>query len=362
MSRSITATIHADALRHNLASVRARAPSSRVMAMVKADGYGHGLETVVSALRSADAFGVASIGDARRIRTLGLEQPVLVLSGFDSPADLEQLRALGADSIVHHPAQLDMLEQADGAPIGCWLKIDTGMHRLGFAPGQVREAHARLSAARGVAGDIVLMSHFASSDEFEGVSANSRQTRDQLQVFAEATAGLPGPRSLANSAAVLGWPGSHGDWVRPGGALYGMSVVPGKTGTDFGLRPAMTFATRLLAVNHVRRGEHIGYSATWETPEDMAIGVAAVGYGDGYPRLAPAGTPVLVNGAPAQVVGRVSMDLMTIDLRGHPDARAGDPVRLWGEGLPVECVADAAGTIAYDLTCSITRRVDFIEG
>ena len=362
MSRPVTATIHADAMRHNLAAVQRLAPASRVMAMVKADGYGHGLETAVSALRGADAFGVASIEDAERIRALGLEQPVLVLSGFDSTADLDRLRHLHADSIVHHPAQLDMLEQADGAPIGCWLKIDTGMHRLGFAPGQVREAHARLAAARGVAGEVVLMSHFASSDEFEGASANSRQTRDQLQVFAEATAGLAGPRSLANSAAVLGWPGSHGDWVRPGGALYGMSVVAGKTAADFGLRPAMTFATRLLAVNHIRKGEHIGYSATWRTPEDMAVGVAAVGYGDGYPRLAPAGTPVLVAGAPARVVGRVSMDLMTIDLRGHPGARVGDPVVLWGEGLPVERVADAAGTIAYDLTCSITRRVDFIEG
>lgn len=361
MSRPVTATIHTDAMRHNLASIRARAPSSRVMAMVKADGYGHGLERAASALREADAFGVAAIDDARRIRALGLVQPVLVLSGFDSTADLEQLRELDADSIVHHAAQLEMLEQAQGAPIRCWLKIDTGMHRLGFAPEAVREAHARLSAARGAAGDIVLMSHFASSDEFEGVSPDSRQTREQLQVFADATAGLPGPRSLANSAAVLGWPGSHGDWVRPGGALYGMSVVAGRTAADFGLQPAMTFATRLLAVNRIAKGEHIGYSATWETPEDMCIGVAAVGYGDGYPRHAPAGTPVLVNGSPTQVVGRVSMDLATIDLRGHPDARAGDPVVLWGDGLPIESVAQASGTIAYELTCSITRRVRFLE-
>lgn len=362
MSRPITATIDAGAMRHNLAAIRARAPSSRVMAMVKADGYGHGLEATVAALREADAFGVAAIEDASRIRALGLEQPVLVLSGFDSPADLDELRRLRADSIVHHEAQLEMLEQADGAPIRCWLKIDTGMHRLGFAPGRAREAHARLAAARGASDDIVLMSHFASSDEFEGSSDGGRQTRAQLQAFADATSGLPGLRSLANSAAVLGWPGAHGDWVRPGGALYGMSVVAGRSGGDFGLRPAMTFATRLLAVNDVRRGERVGYSATWETPEDMRIGVAAVGYGDGYPRLAPAGTPVLVNGRPAQVVGRVSMDLMTIDLRGQPEARPGDPVVLWGEGLPVEAVADAAGTIAYALTCAITRRVQFVGG
>lgn len=355
MPRSITATIHADAMRHNLAAVRARAPASRVMAMVKADGYGHGLETAVDALRDADGFGVAALEDAQRIRALGLRQTILVLSGFDSPADLAQLRDLGADSVVHHAAQIEMLEQADGAPIRCWLKVDSGMHRLGFAPEAVADAHARLRAARGVAGEIALMSHFASSDEF-----HKPQTREQLHVFAEATAGLPGPRSLANSAAVLGWPGTHGDWVRPGGALFGMSVVAGSTGADFGLRPAMTFATRLLAVNRIGKGERVGYSATWECPEDMPIGIAAVGYGDGYPRLAPAGTPVLVNGRLAPVVGRVSMDLTSIDLRSQPDARPGDAVVLWGEGLPVETVADAAGTIGYALTCSITRRVRFV--
>lgn len=357
MSRPITATIHTEAIRHNLAVMRACAPGSRVMAMVKADGYGHGLEAVVDALRHADAFGVATLDDAQRIRVLGLTQPVLVLSGFDSLPDLEQLRQLDADGLVHHMAQVEMLEQADGAPIRCWLKIDTGMHRLGLAPDLVREAHARLSAARGAQDEIVLMSHFASSDEFE-----QPQTREQLRVFAHATAGLPGPRSLANSAAVLGWPGSHGDWVRPGGALYGMSVVAGKTGADFGLQPAMSFGTRLLAVNDVRRGERIGYSGTWETPEDMRVGVAAVGYGDGYPRHARSGTPVLVNGRAAQVVGRVSMDLMALDLREQPDARAGDPVLMWGQGLPVETVAEAAGTIGYQLTCSITRRVRFVVG
>ena len=362
MSRPVTATIHTDAMRRNLVAIRALAPASQVMAMVKAEAYGHGLETAVTALRDADAFGVATLEDADRIRALGMSQRIVVLSGFDSVDDLERLRRLQADSIVHQPMQLDMLEQSDGAPVRCWLKIDTGMHRLGFAPDAVRQAHARLASARAVADEIGLMSHFASSDEFQGASPNDQQTRAQMQVFADATSGLPGPRSLANSAAILGWPGSHGDWVRPGGALYGMLVMAGRVGADFGLQPAMTFATRLLAVNDVRKGERIGYSATWQTPEDMRIGVAAVGYGDGYPRHAPAGTPVLVNGTPAQVVGRVSMDLMTIDLRGHPDACPGDPVVLWGAGLPVETVADAAGTIGYELTCSITRRVRFLEG
>ena len=361
MARPTSATIHTDALRHNLGQLRARASGSRVMAVVKADGYGHGLERVARALGAADAFGVAALSDAERLRAAGLSQPIVLLSGINEPDDIARVRELGVESVVHHHSQLEMLEQAPvGAPVRCWLKVDSGMHRLGFAPDTVREAHARLQAAQAVAGDIVLMNHFASSDEFDGDNGAGRQTREQLRVFAEATAGLPGARSLANSAGVLGWPQAHADWIRPGGALYGMSVVAGTTGADFGLRPAMTLATRLIAINPVRRGEHVGYSATWTCPEDMPVGVAAIGYGDGYPRAAPSGTPVRVNGQPAQVIGRVSMDLMAVDLRGV-DARVGDPVVLWGPELPVERIAEGAGTIAYELTCSITRRVRFVE-
>jgi alanine racemase len=357
MSRPTSATIHSDALRHNLSQVRQRAPHSRVMAVVKADGYGHGLERVARALSGADAFGVAALSDAERLRASGLSQPIVLLSGFDEPDDIAQLRRLNVETVVHHAFQLEMLEQAPGGdPIRCWLKLDSGMHRLGFAPECVRDAHARLQAMPAVAGDIVLMNHFASSDEFE-----KPQTREQLRVFAEATAGLPGARSLANSAAVLGWPESHADWVRPGGALYGISVVDGRPGGNFGLRPAMTLATRLIAVNHISKGERIGYSATWQCPEDMPVGVAAIGYGDGYPRSVPAGTPVLVNGLATDIIGRVSMDLMTIDLRAQPTAKPGDPVVLWGEGLPVETIAAAAGTIGYEPVCSITRRVRFVE-
>ncbi|RDZ28689.1 alanine racemase [Lysobacter silvisoli] len=357
MARPTSATIHTDALRHNLAQARARAPHSRVMAVVKADGYGHGLERVARALEGADAFGVAALSDADRLRAAGLSQPIVLLSGFDEADDLPQLRRLGVETVVHHHSQLAMLEQAgEGEPIRCWLKVDTGMHRLGFAPEDVREAYARLAALPAVADGIVLMNHFAASDEFE-----RPQTRDQQRVFAQATAGLGGARSLANSAAVLGWPDAHADWIRPGGALYGISVVEGTTGADFDLRPAMTLSTRLIAVNRVRKGERIGYAATWECPEDMNVGVAAIGYGDGYPRAAPSGTPVLVAGQAAQVIGRVSMDLMTIDLRGLPEAKVGDPVVLWGPELPVERIAEVSGTIGYELTCSITRRVRFVE-
>jgi alanine racemase len=356
MARPTSATIHTDALRHNLGEIRRRAPGSRVMAVVKADGYGHGLERVARALQGADAFGVAALSDAERLRAAGLSQPIVLLSGFDEPDDLPQLRRLNVETVVHHMSQVAMLEQAGGEPIRCWLKVDTGMHRLGFAPEAVREAHARLNALPAVADDIVLMSHFASSDEFD-----KPQTQQQLRVFEAATAGLPGPRSLANSAAVLGWPDAHCDWVRPGGALYGVSVVAGKPGDAFGLRPAMTLATRLIAINKIAGGERIGYGAVWECPEDMPVGVAAIGYGDGYPRHVPSSTPVLLNGRTVPVIGRVSMDLMTLDLRTQPDAKPGDPVTLWGEGLPVETIGEAAGTIGYELVCSITRRVRFVE-
>lgn len=360
MPRPTTATIHSDALRHNLGVIRAHVAhaGSRVMAMVKANAYGHGLECVARTLKDADGFGIASLDDAQRLRGLGMEQPILLLSGFNAAEDLSRLRQLDVQAVIHDHVQIDLLEQAEaGAAIACWLKVDSGMHRLGFAPDQVRAAHARLSALDNVGDDIVLMNHFASADVFGG-----QQTRTQLRLFDDCTVGLSGPRSLANSSAVLGWPDTHADWVRPGGALYGLSVTDGKCGADFGLRPAMTLSTRLVAVHRIGKGERIGYSATWECPEDMDVGVAAIGYGDGYPRSVPAGTPVLVNGRRAAVVGRVSMDLMTIDLRGHPEARPGDEVVLWGdEALPVETIATAVGTISYEPTCQITPRVRFIE-
>lgn len=358
MARPTIATIHLDALRHNLARVRTLAPRSKVMAVVKADGYGHGLERVAMALEGADAFGVAALADAERLRAAGLSQRIVLLSGFDEAADLGALRRLDVDTVVHHDSQLALLEaeRVAGEPLRVWLKLDTGMHRLGFPAAHARELRARLSAMPNVAAELALMTHLASSDEFGGA-----QTQAQISTFQAAIAGIDGPRSLANSAGVLGWPMAHAHWVRPGGALYGVSAVAGVSGLDFGLAPAMTLSTRLIAINRVARGERVGYSATWECPEDMDVGIAAIGYGDGYPRHAPPGTPVLINGRRVPVIGRVSMDLMTLDLRGVPGARVGDPVVLWGRGLPVEEIAAHAGTIGYEPICSITRRVRFVE-
>lgn len=357
MSRATCATIHLGALRQNLLKLKELAAGARVMAVVKADGYGHGLERVARALHEADAFGVACIADGQRLRAAGMTQRIIVLSGIDEAADIAEMHRLGLESAIHHQAQIDWLAaDTDPRPLRVWLKIDSGMHRLGFAPDQVHAARKRLLALPNVDPDIGLMTHFANSDEFEDA-----QTRRQIDCFESLADGLPGDRSLSNSAGMLGWAQARGQWVRPGGLLYGISVVAGKCGEDFGFRPAMTLSSKLVAVNRVGRGEAIGYAATWVCPEDMDIGVIQIGYGDGYPRSAAAGTPVLVNGRRAPLVGRVSMDLITVDLRGHAGARVGDPVVLWGPGLPVEEVAGHAGTIGYALVCGMTRRVRFLE-
>jgi alanine racemase len=357
MSRATAATIHLGALRDNLRRVRELAPGAKIMAVVKADGYGHGLERVARSLEGADAFGVAGIADGQRLRAAGISQRIVLLSGLDDPADLAEMRRLRLESAIHHDAQVEWLAaDTDTRPLRVWLKIDTGMHRLGFAPERAREVHARLRALASVDREIGLMTHFANSDVFDDA-----QTMHQIERFERVLSGIEGERSLSNSAGILGWPEAQGQWVRAGGALYGISVVAGKIGADFGFRPAMTLSTRLIAINRVRKGERVGYAGAWECPEDMNIGVAAIGYGDGYPRHAGAGTPVLVNGARANLVGRVSMDLVTIDLRHHPDVRIGDPVVLWGRGLPVEEIAMHADTIGYELTCGVTRRVRFVE-
>lgn len=357
MSRTTVATIHLDALRANLARIRALSAGAKVMAVVKADGYGHGLERVARALADADAFGVAAIADGQRLRAAGHAQRIVVLSGPDEANDLAEMRRLRLDAVIHHPSQIEWLEaDPDPRPLAVWLKLDTGMHRLGFAPEAARDAHARLQAVASVDDEIVLMTHFAASDEFDNGA-----TAAQIASFEAITAALPGPRCLANSAGILGWPAARGDWVRAGGLLYGLSVVAGKSGSDLGFAPAMSLSTRLIAINHLRRGERVGYAGTWECPEDMSMGVIAIGYGDGYPRSAASGTPVLIGGERAEIIGRVSMDLVTLDLRHAPNARIGDRVLLWGRGLAVEEVAERAGTISYDLTCGMTKRVLFVE-
>lgn len=356
MSRATTVRLDLGALVHNLRRVRAAAPGRPVAAAVKADAYGHGLARVAHAL-DADAFAVACSEEALSLRAAGVTRPVLLLEGVFEAAELPLCARHGLEIAVHHPEQVRLLECARlERPVRVWLKVDTGMHRLGLAPETVPAIFQRLRDCPAVQPEMGFMSHLARADERE-----SDYTRQQLQAFETATAGLPGERSLANSAGVLGWPQTHFDRVRPGIMLYGASPFVDSLATDEDLRPVMTLHTRLISIKRLRKGEPVGYGGVWICPEDMDVGVAAVGYGDGYPRHAPSGTPVLVNGREAALLGRVSMDMISLDLRRHPEARIGDPVVLWGEGLPVERIAQAAGTIAYTLLCGVTARVQIEE-
>jgi alanine racemase len=352
--RPAQARINLQALQHNFHRVRALAPDSKVMAIIKADAYGHGLVPVAQALGGRDAFGVACLEEAISLREAGFDRRIVLLEGLFDTDDLALIHGYQLDVVIHHISQVEMLEQDQMLkPLDVWLKIDTGMHRLGFAPDQVAVVTKRLERLPQL-GSLSYMSHFACADE-----PDNPATQIQIDRFEEVCADLKGDRSLANSAAVLTWPASHCDWVRPGIMLYGSSPLPGRTAQDLGLQPVMTLATRLIAVNPHNKGEAVGYGGAWTCPEDMPVGVAAMGYGDGYPRHAPAGMPVLVNGKRSALIGRVSMDMICVDLRNQPDAKVGDEVILWGEGLPVDEVAQQAGTISYELLCGVGSRVRF---
>lgn len=354
MTRATRADIHLDALRHNLATVRRRAPQSRVLAVIKANAYGHGIEPVSRALRDADAFAVACIDEAVRVRHAGVDTPVVLLEGVFAPEELAQAAAANFEIVVHNARQLEWLRAYDGAPLKVWLKLDSGMNRLGFKPDDFLDAWQVLSSLSCIEGVPRQMTHLARADE-----RDIEFTRHQVRQFDELTRDLPGEKSIANSAATLAFPETHRDWVRPGGLLYGVNPLENATGSDEGLRPVMTVSTELLAVKRLKKNEPIGYGGQWRAPEPMPYGIAAIGYGDGYPRHAQSGTAVLVNGQRAPLVGRVSMDMIAVDLRQQPDAKPGDTVVLWGEGLPLEELARSAGTITYELLCGVTQRVDF---
>lgn len=355
MTRPTRAIIHPGALRHNLGVARKAAPHSRVMAVIKSNGYGHGLLRAAGALREADAFAVTCLEEAIPLREAGYAHPILLLEGIFHPGELEQVRRYRLDLVVHAEWQVAALEAAPpGRPLSVWLKVDSGMHRLGFDPDQVSAVYRRLLGCRAVASHIRMMSHLACADDRD----DDASTPAQFAVFDDAVRELAGEQSLANSAGVLGWPGSHRDWIRPGVMLYGVDPFCDARRDRPDLRPAMTLSSVLIAIRRYPAGAHIGYGATWTCPEDMPVGVVAIGYGDGYPRHAPNGTPVLVAGRESQLVGRVSMDMITVDLRGLEDqVDVGDPVVLWGKGLPVERVAACAGTIGYELLCGVAARV-----
>jgi alanine racemase len=340
-------------MRDNLAVVRRHAPDSRVWAVIKANAYGHGMVPAGTALSAADGFAVARVEEALRLRAAGIAKPVLVLEGALFAEELTAAAEHRLELALHLQEQVALLEQTRLAgPLRVWIKVDTGMHRLGFDPEEVPALLERLDRSPQVDGPPALMTHLANADDpRDGLTQLQCERIRELDPFAARTL------SIGNSAGTLAFPASRTHWVRPGIMLYGSSPLIGRTATELGLRPVMTLETRLIAVRSLRRGDAIGYGGTYLCPQDMQVGVAAIGYGDGYPRHAPTGTPVLVRGQQAPLVGRVSMDMINIDLRPVPDAAVGDPVTLWGEGLPVDEIATRAGTISYELLCRVTGRV-----
>jgi alanine racemase len=350
----VSATIDTAALRHNLGVVRQWAPQSRVMAVIKANAYGHGLVAVARALTSADAFAVARVDEGLTLRLAGIQTRTVLLEGVFDRDQLDAAAAAGFELVVHTAEQIDLLRAAPaGTSFKIWLKLDTGMNRLGFKGPAFAAALSALSGLAAVQQPVNLFTHLASADAPEDPS-----TADQLARFAAATAALPGERSIANSAGMMGFANAQGDWVRPGLLLYGASPFAGSIGADYGLKPVMTLHSHVIALKHLEVGERVGYSGAWQARRPTRLAIAAVGYGDGYPRSLSSGSPVLVNGARAPLAGRVSMDMIGIDVTDLKQVPVlGDPVVLWGEGLPVEEIAVWADTIPYELLCGISQRV-----
>ncbi len=350
----VSATVDTAALRHNLAVVRGRAPQSRVMAVIKANAYGHGLVAVAEALDGADSFAVARVEEGLALRSAGIRQPIVLLEGVFDREQLQAAAEADFELVVHIPEQVELLRAcAPRRPFVIWLKLDTGMNRLGLKGEQFDAALAELRRLPAVAQPVRLMTHLACADE-----PQTGATERQLERFAAATRAQPGQRSVANSAGLLNFPGARADWVRPGLLLYGVSPLAGSSGLDHGLEPVMTLNSHVIAVKPVARGEQVGYGGSWTADRPTLLAVAAIGYGDGYPRSLNSGSPVLVNGRRAVLAGRVSMDMIGIDVTDlDPEPRLGDPVILWGRGLPVEEIARWAGTIPYELLCGISQRV-----
>jgi alanine racemase len=360
MPRPIRAAISASALAHNFAIARRHAGAAKVWAVLKANAYGHGLERAARALAAADGFAVLDFQEAARLRALGVQKPVLMLEGVFDPGDVELLQRHSLVPVVHAEAQIEMLRTvAAGAKIDCYLKANTGMNRLGFDAAGLRAAYEALRALPQV-GAVTLMTHFADADGAAGIAG-------QLAVFDKMIKPLgPAPRSLANSAALLRFPReTAGDWVRPGIMLYGCSPFSERSAESLGLKPVMTLSSKIIAVQRLKRGERVGYGFSYEATGALTIGIVACGYADGYPRHAPSGTPVLVNGERAPTVGRVSMDMIAVDLtqlqHGQVAAGIGTPVTLWGEGLSADEVGAAAGTLSYELFTKLTGRVPVVE-
>ncbi len=355
MPRPIRATISAAALAHNLAVARTHAGASKIWAILKANAYGHGLLRSALALSAADGFAILDFADALLLRNAGVAKPILMLEGFFKAEDIEMLLRCQLTPVIHNIEQIEMLEKAGlQGKLPVYLKVNSGMNRLGFTVDNLRLAWNALHAHPGI-GEITLMTHFADADGEGGIGA-------QLQWFNELTQPFEAARSLANSAALLRFAEqTRADWVRPGIMLYGCSPFSFKSAEEIGLEPAMTLGSEIIGVQHLQAGERVGYGQTYQATQEMTIGIVACGYADGYPRHAPTGTPVLVAGQRTRTVGRVSMDMICVDISDIPEAYVGTPVTLWGEGLPCDEVAASAGTVSYELLCALAPRVPVVE-
>lgn len=350
------AEINLAALRHNVSVLKRQAPHTKLVAVIKANAYGHGMLSIALHLQENKlvyALGVARLSEALQLREAGIQLPIILLEGFFNNHDLPLLVKHHLQTVIHSQEQLQaLLDTPLPGKLTVWLKLDTGMHRLGFHPEQFATALTQLKTAKLVQQPINLITHFNCADEVD-----NPVTREQIDLFTAQTSQQSGLRSLANSAAVLAWPQAHADMIRPGIALYGASPFTDKLAQDHELLPVMTLKSRLIAVRQHSAGDAVGYGASWHATQNTVLGVIAVGYGDGYPRMAPTGTPVLVNGRIVPIVGRVSMDMITVDLGVTAEDKVGDEVILWGAGLPVEKVSQSIGTIAYELITKLTARV-----
>jgi len=358
--RLLRALIDTAALRHNLGTIRAYAPGAKVMAVVKANAYGHGLVSTALALADADSFAVARLEEGIALRSAGVRAPIVLLEGVFSAEQLAEAAHRGFELVVHDPLQIKLLEAHRAAErFVLWIKMDTGMNRLGFRPETFASAHARLAALPVPALELRAMTHLARADE-----RDQPMTREQVAVFEKTlgAAGLMGgaariTTSIGNSAGTLGWPAAHGNWVRPGLALYGVSPFAGEVADKHGLKAVMTLETTVLTVRDVKRGETVGYAGAWRAERESSIAIIAAGYGDGLPRHLENGTPVLIGGSRYPLVGRVSMDMIAVDVTGAPKVAAGNKAVVWGSGLTVEEVARHADTIPYELLCGVSQRV-----
>ncbi len=360
MTFGARARIRLGALRDNYEVIRKAAPDARVMAVIKANAYGHGLLRVAQTLADADAFAVARISEAMQLRAAGIEQPVVLLSGVYDATELRVAAKQNFEIVVHCKEQVEMLESTSGATVTVWVKCDTGMNRLGFPPAAAASVLERLRRVFAV-DELRLMTHFASADELDNPA-----TEAQLDKFRPVIDGFAGAVSLANSPAILGWPdiaqaeqiyrfdGDH--WVRPGIALFGVSPFAERSAADLGLKPVMQFEARLSAVKPLEEGALVGYKGRYKSQRDTMLGVISAGYGDGYSRHFRSGTPVLINGRRVPLIGNISMDLLSVDLGPGTKDRVGDMATLWGPELPIEEVAPYADAIPYELVCGVTHR------